>query len=64
MDWTNRIKEDISPENEGFKHITVKRLRDIYNMDKARKDAKKCRSIQALALAKRIARGPLTVLPT
>ena len=40
-DWINGIKEDVFPDSEGFKHITVKKVRDKYNnMKKAWKGAK------------------------
>ena len=38
---TNRLKEDIFPDNDGFKHITTKKVKDKYsNMKKALRDAK------------------------
>ena len=40
-DWINKVKEDIFPDDEGFEHITAKKVRDKYtNMKKAWKDAK------------------------
>ena len=39
-DWISRIKDDV-PDNEGFKRIKAKGLRDKYNsMEKPWKDAK------------------------
>jgi hypothetical protein len=40
-DWINKVKESIFPDNAGFAHITVKKVKDKYNnMKKAWKDAK------------------------
>lgn len=40
-DWINRVKDDIFPDNQGFKHITAKKVKDKYsNMKRAWKDAK------------------------
>ena len=40
-DWINRVKEDVFSDNEGFKHITVQKVRDKYgNLKRAWKDAK------------------------
>ena len=39
-DWTNKLKEAIFPDDEGFKHITAKSEDKYTNMNRAWKDAK------------------------
>ena len=49
-DWVNKVKEDTFPDDEGFKYITAKKVRDKYTKMKAWKDAKTMQEQSGFAL--------------